>query len=113
MHEVQKALMKIAKQLKAKFTLNDRSIVYEEVFSEVGLLPAMCKRADQLCLLCLNYGVGVSFEEEENATLKSRVSFDDTTPNVIRLMCLVDVLCELVFLAPSRELTPLDELLYD
>ena len=73
----------------------------------------MAKRADQLCSLCLNYGIGVSFAEEENATLKTRVSFDDTTPNVIRLMCLVDVLSELIFLAPSRNLTPLDELLYD
>ncbi len=113
MHDIQKSLMKVAKQLNANFTLNDRSIVYEDVFSDVGLLPAIAKRADQLCSLCLNYGIGISFSEEENATLKTRVSFDDSTPNIIRLMCLVDVLCELIFLSPSRDLTPLDELLYD
>ena len=113
MHEVQKALMKVAKRMNAKFTLNDRVVVYEEVFSEAGLLPAIAKRADQLCSLCLNYGIGVTFNEEENAMLKVKVGFDDTTPNVIRLMCLVDVMCELIFLAPSRDVTPLDELLYD
>ena len=45
--------------------------------------------------------------------LKQKVMFDDTTPNVIRMMCLTDVICELVSLAPSRSATPLDELLYD
>ena len=87
--------------------MNDRSIIYEEAFSEAGLLPAMAKRADQLCSLCLNYGIGVTFHEEENSMLKTKAVFDDSTPNVIRLMCLIDVLCELVFLGPSRDVTPL------
>ncbi len=113
MHEIQKSLIKVAKRLNANFTLNERKLVYEEVFSDVGLLPAIAKRADQLCSLCLNYGIGVTFDEEENSMLKVKVAFDDTTPNVIRMMCLVDVLCELIYLAPSRDVTPLDELLYD
>jgi intracellular multiplication protein IcmS len=113
MNEAQQSLIKVAKRLNAKFTLNGRNLVYEEVFSEAGLLPAIAKRADQLCALCLNYGIGVSFEEEENSMLKTKVSFDDTTPSIIRMMCLVDVLCELIYLAPSRDVTPLDELLYD
>lgn len=113
MHDIQKSMIKLAKKLNANFTLNGRALVYEEVFSDVGLLPAIAKRADQLCLLCLNYGIGVSFEEEENSMLRKRVRFDDTTPNAVRLLCLLDVLCELIYLSPTRDVTALDELLYD
>jgi len=113
MNEVQKALIKISQQLNANYTLNERSLVYDEVFSDVGLLPGLARRADQLCMLVLNYGIGVTYEEHEGAILKKKVMFDDTTPNVIRVMCLTDVICELVSLAPSRASTPLDELLYE
>lgn len=104
---------RIAKMLKANFTLRDNTLTYNEVFSEVGMLPAMAKRAEQLSSLCLGYGLGISYEEEKRSMLGKRVIFDDVTPNVLRLVCLTDVLCELVYTAPSREKTPLDELLYD
>ncbi len=51
---ITKALAKIAGAMNAKFYLNDRFVTYEEVFSETGLLPAITKRADQLCSLCLD-----------------------------------------------------------
>jgi intracellular multiplication protein IcmS len=110
---LQDDLAKIAKGLKAKFTLNDRQISYEEVFSETGLLPAMARRADQLSSLCLGYGIGVSFDEAEKSLLGVKVTFDDVTPNVIRYLCLTDVLCELIQSGATPHSTPLDELMYD
>lgn len=103
----------IASSLNAKFYLNDRFLSYDEVFSLTGLLPALTKRADQLCSLCLGYGLGVTYDEAEGAILGIRVVFDEVTPNVLRLLCLTDVLNELIQGGPSRDYTPLDELMYD
>lgn len=111
--DISKNSIQIAKALNANFVLNDKPIVYTEVFSDTGLLPAIMRRADQLCSLCLGYGLGVTFDEAENAMLGVRVVFDDVTPNVLRFMCITDVLCELIFSAPSQRETPLDELMYD
>ena len=103
----------IARALGANFTLNDRPISYDEVFSQTGLMPAIARRADQLCSLCLGYGIGITFEEAQGTTLGVKVSFDDVTPNVLRYMTVTDVLCELIHSGPSRDSTPLDELMYD
>jgi intracellular multiplication protein IcmS len=67
----------IAANLNAKFYLNDRFVSFDEVFSDTGLLPAIAKRADQLCSLCLGYGLGVTFDEAEGALLGLRVVFDE------------------------------------
>lgn len=111
--DISKKLSVLAKAMKANFTLNSKPISYEKVFSDTGLLPAMAKRADQLCSLCLGYGIGASFEEAENSTLGVRVKFDEVTPNILRLLCIYDVISELMQSAPSRDSTPLDELMYD
>ena len=110
---INKAMTIIAASLNAKFYLNDRFISYEEVFAETGLLPAIARRADQLCSLCLGYGLGVGFDDAENALLGSRVVFDEVTPNALRLLCMTDVVNELIQGGPSRDYTPLDELMYD
>ena len=110
---ISKALVSIAAALNAKFYLNDRFVSYEDVFVETGLLPAIARRADQLCSLCLGYGIGVTFEDAENALLGSRVVFDEVTPNALRLLCMTDVVNELIQGGPSRDYTPLDELMYD
>ena len=103
----------IAASMNAKFYLNDRFIGYNEIFLDTGLLPSIVKRADQLCSLCLGYGLGASFEEAEGALLGIRVVFDEVTPNVLRLLCMTDVVSELIQGGPSRDYTPLDELMYD
>lgn len=111
--DISKSMTIIAANLNAKFYLNDRFVSFEEVFADTGLLPAIAKRADQLCSLCLGYGLGVTFDEAEGALLGLRVVFDDVTPNVLRLLCMTDVLNELIQGGPSRDYTPLDELMYD
>lgn len=111
--DISKSMAMIAAHLNAKFYLNDRFVSYEEIFSVTGLLPAIAKRADQLCSLCLGYGLGLSFDDSEEALLGSRVSFDEVTPNAIRLLCMTDVVNELIQHGPSKEYTPLDELMYD
>ena len=111
--DIKKHLCAIAKALNANFTLNNRAISYDEVFSETGLLPAISKRADQLCSLCMGYGLGLSFEETEKALMGIRVNYDDVTPNILRLLCITDVICELIQRGQSTKQTPLDELMYD
>ena len=111
--DMSKKLGSLAYALGAKFTLNDRSITVEEIFADTGLLPAIARRGDQLCSLCLGYGIGISFEEAENSLLGVKVIFDDVTPNILRYLCITDVLCELIQSSPSADATPLDELMYD
>jgi intracellular multiplication protein IcmS len=106
-------LVAIAKALKVQFTLNDKPITRTEVFSETGLLPAICRRADQLCSLCLGYGIGVNFEEQEGTLLGVKVAFDNITPDVLRYLCITDVLSELVNNNTVNGVTKLDELMYD
>lgn len=111
--DIRKSMALIAANLNAKFYLNDRFISYDEVFSDTGLLPAIARRADILCSLCLGYGLGVTFDETEGALLNIRVIFDDVTPNALRILCMVDVVNELINGGPNRDYTPLDELMYD
>lgn len=111
--DLRKSMALIAASLHAKFYLNDRFVSFEEVFSYTGLLPAIARRADQLCSLCLGYGLGVSFNDAEGALLGNTVIFDEVTPNVLRLLCMTDVVNELIQGGPSLDYTPLDELLYD
>lgn len=111
--DVSKQMIKIARIMNAQFSLNGRPMTMDEVFAVTGLLPGIARRADQLCSLCLGYGIGVSFEEVEGSLLGVRVSFDEITPNVLRLLCLTDVLNELMKGTPRGEVTPLDQLMYD
>ncbi len=111
---LEKNLHKICNDLRANFVLNDQPISYEDVFKDDGLLPAIARRADQLCALCLGYGIGVSFDEAEGSKLGVRVSFqENAAPNFLRLLCLTDVIIELIQSGPEGSRTPLDELLYD
>jgi intracellular multiplication protein IcmS len=103
----------IATVLRCNFTLKDQAISYEQVFAEGGLLPAIIRRADQLCSFCLGYGLGVSFEEAQGTMLGIKVKFDGATPNSLRLICAADVLIELMHNSPSRDYTPLDDLMYE
>jgi intracellular multiplication protein IcmS len=111
--DISNRMIKVAREMGVQFTLNGRPMTMDEVFSTSGVLPGMARRADQLCSLCLGYGIGVTFEEVEGTPLGVKVIFDDITPNVLRLFCLTDVLSELVKGTPRGEPVPLDQLTYD
>ena len=111
--ELTNKLCAIAKALNANFMLHGKPIPHEEVFSAAGLLPAISKRADQLASLCLGYGIGVTFEDVEGSKLGIKAKFDDVTPNILRYLCITDVICEIMNNAPSRDAISLDELMYD
>jgi intracellular multiplication protein IcmS len=104
---------KIARVMGVRFSLNGRPMTIEEVFAPAGLLPAIARRADQLSSLCLGYGIGITFEEAEGSVLGVKVLFDDVTPNVLRMLCVADVLNELTAATPRGEMAPLDQLMYD
>lgn len=111
--KIGKKMAQIAKHIGCRFTLKSKALSHDEVFAETGLMPGLAKRADQLASLCLGYGIGMSVEDEEKSLLGKRVKFDEFTPDSIRLMCLTDVLYELIKTSPSKDVTSLDELMYD
>jgi len=110
---ISEQLGKVARLMNARFVLNGRPMTIDEVLAPTGLLPGLTRRADQLSSLCLGYGLGATFEEAEGSTLGVKVIFDDITPNVLRLLCLTDVLSELVQSTPPGDMTVLDQLMYD
>lgn len=103
----------VAKDMNIGFTLHDKTIGADEVFAESGLLPAILRRADQLCSFCFGYGLGISFDEADNSRLGVKVTFNDEVPNVLRVMCAVEIMYELMESAPSRDRIALDDLMYD
>lgn len=111
--DLTKKICRLAKTMNMSFTFRDKIMTHEEVFAETGLLPAITKRADQLASLCLGYGLGVVFSDNDKAVLGTKVQFDDTTPNILRLACICDVLLELKKHSPNKEVITLDELAYD
>ncbi len=113
MSDIQKKLMAIAKHIPANFTLKGSVISPKEIFSETGMLPGLTKRADQLAQLCLGYGLGATYEDVDESLMGARVNFDEFTPDALRLLCILDVLNELIKMSPVRDEVPLDELMYD
>lgn len=113
MVNLEKKLIAIAKRMNVNFTLKSSIISLKEIFSDTGLLPGLTKRADQLSQLCLGYGLGATYEDVEGGLLGVKVNFDEFTPEVLRLLCIVDVLYELIKTSPTRTEVPLDELMYD
>lgn len=111
--DVTQQMVKVAQTMGVRFSLNSRPMTAEEVFSPTGLLPAIARRADQLSSLCLGYGIGATFEQLEGSVLGVKAIFDDITPNVLRMLCLIDVLFELTKGTPKGEVTALDQLMYD
>ena len=111
--DMSQQIAKIVRVMGARFSLNGRPMTADEVFAPTGLLPAIARRADQLCSLCLGYGIGVTFEESEGSVLGVQVVFDDITPNILRMLCITDVVFELTQGTPRGEMTALDQLMYD
>lgn len=103
----------VSKEMNIAFTLHNKPLSAEEVFAETGLLPAILRRADQLCSFCFGYGLGVSFDESDQSRLGIKVTFDKDIPNVLRVMCAVEIIFELMDAASDRTRIALDDLMYD
>jgi intracellular multiplication protein IcmS len=103
----------VSKEMNIGFTLHDKPIDADDVFSERGLLPAILRRADQLCSFCFGYGLGITFNESDNSRLGISVTFNDEVPNMLRVMCAVEILFELAEAAKNRQQIALDDLMYD
>ncbi|MBT4884660.1 MAG: type IV secretion protein IcmS [Legionellales bacterium] len=111
--EFNKYLLKVFKGSDVKYILKGRELGLEEIFSATGLMPAIAKRADQLCSLCLGYGLGASYTEKEASMLGTEVAFDDSTPVAVKLLMIYDVMQELGRGISRDKKISLDELLYD
>jgi intracellular multiplication protein IcmS len=107
-----KQLEMVASYLGLSFSFKDKPLSRSEVFAEIGLLPGLAKRADQLCALCLGYGIGAHFEDAEGTMLGQKVTFDEVTPDVLRYLCFLDVLLEFQKTSPSGTVV-LDDLVYE
>ena len=103
----------VAKELGCKYTLKGTVVNPQDVFTVSGLLPAIMRRADQLCTFCLGYGLGVDFSRADGTTLGVTINFDEKSPSALRLLCAADVLVEIVQNSPNPQQVPLDELLLD
>ena len=112
-HDISQMLVKISKEMNAKFYLLDKPVSAEEVFASTGLLPAFARRADQLCSLCMGYGLGLSFRDTEQGMLGVEVIFDEATPHALRLIFITDIIADFINSSPSTDFSPLDELLKD
>lgn len=108
-----KILCSLVADTKIKFTLYGKEITAEEAFAANGLLPAIAKRADHLCLLCLGYGIGITFSEDDNSVLGMKVNFDEVTPNALRTMYFYDVIMDIIEMSFTKDRVALDELMYD
>lgn len=113
MSDFMKHLKLVLTHMGVKFSLHGASMPTEDVLSDVGMMPAIAKRADQLSQLCLGYGIGVTFEEAAETKLGKRVKFDEVTPSILRCLCIIDVINELSRSKDMKGVTPLDELMYD
>jgi len=113
MVDITQTLILISKQMNINFTLHDKPLRPEEVFAETGLLPAIVRRADQLCSFCFGYGLGVAFVDDERSQLGVKTNFSGATAPTLCIMCVTEILFELSEASPNRALIALDDLMYD
>lgn len=103
----------ISTEMKLEFTLSGQVMPMEEVFAEDGYLPAFIKRADQLCEFCLGHNLGVEYKETEGTRLGKTVQLNDKVSTVLRLMCAVEILHELMENSYNRSTIAIDYLARD
>lgn len=106
-------LKAVSQSMGCTYTIKGEPVSEDQIFSFSGLLPALFRRADQLCSFCLGYNLGVTFENSEKATLGVSIRLNSQVPTALRLLCVLDVLYEFVNRAPSPTNVPLDDLMSD
>lgn len=111
--DISKYLETISLIVGAKFELYGQPIENGKVFSEKGLLPAFTKRAEGNSLFTLNKTLGAKFKKNAQAVAGLEVEYDDEVPSSYRILCIMDVLFELMQGQQDQERINLDQLLYD
>lgn len=110
------ALILFAQQLTKKqsitYTLRSKVIEPEEVFSATGLMPALVKRADQLCSLCFGVSSGATYADEKDAMLGTKLVLKSNQLPMGFYFCFADTLLEVTGSAKNTRVN-MDELLYD
>ncbi len=106
-----KYLCSLTESLNCKFTLRGQAVPTEKLFADTGLLPGLLRKADQLSQFCLGHDLGIRFEDAPGTMLGNKAELNDKISDGLRLLCLLDVMMEIIYAAPSREAVPLDELL--
>lgn len=110
---IEQQLCAVAEILGCKFIFKGEPMLAEQVFSAKGFLPAIMRRADQLCSFCMGYGLGLNFERSADAIAGVTVEFDEVTPLSLRLLCATDVLVELIQQSPIPNQVTVDDLVND
>lgn len=103
----------IADQMQLKFTINNKPLTSFEVFAENGMFPSIIKRADQLSSFCIGTGLGLSFQETPNSITGTKAVMDNNVSNAYRVMCMTEILYELIESSPDPTKIALDNLMYD
>ena len=106
-------LVNISSVLGCRFQLFGKNLTADKVFATDGLLPTFVKRADNLSNFILKKSLGAHYQKYPAGLSGIKVSFDDSTPNTYRILCLTDVLIELFQTQSTGNVIKLDELLYD
>jgi hypothetical protein len=112
-NDISQQLIAFCKDSGVKFSVNERNLTLEQVFDPAGALPLLARSANEISMMCLDYGIGVTIETVEGTMFGLKASFDDTTPGALRLLFLVDIIQELRKSSASNGITALDCLLYD
>jgi len=110
---VSEYLVQASRLLHCKFEIYGNSVTADKVFADDGMLPAFFKRAENLSLFVLNKPLGLNFEKVSQSMNGTRVRCDDTVPNSYRILCLLDILIELLHESGPQKIIRLDPLLYD
>lgn len=113
--DLSKQLIAFCKELGARFSINERTLTLDQVFDPAGALPLIARSANEISMVCLDYGIGVTIESVEGTMFGLKASFDETTPRALRLLFLIDIIQELIkgSAGNPKGLTSLDCLLYD
>ncbi|NCX93212.1 MAG: hypothetical protein EBX40_00855 [Gammaproteobacteria bacterium] len=86
----------MAERHKKKFTYNGKPVPVEDVFSPLGALPLLVKRANLLCDFLFGEPLKVHFRDDPQALTHERVEILHEQHTFTLVMLLYDVLEELV-----------------
>ncbi len=111
--QIGETLARIFTAEKKQFVFNGKLLSMSQIFAENGLLPGLVKRADEMVVFCLGYGMGADFVEDQNSLLGQRVQFDTMTPDSLRLLFIYEVIMDIAEVAYDGDGNIiLDEVIY-